>query len=164
MQGTTWKEGFSMCWRFSCSREATLLFSILDPISDHSSSYLSLRPTGFIVCAWTCGTSIFFRFLAVAAPSARHTLLLISQRLLLSLFRSLQTSPSLKLFPEHSGQNNTSYHSLLYTWFCFLPSICDILTYSIMFYLNILIFHPWIGRGLFFITCYWVSTKYVFLK
>ena len=163
MQGTTWKEGFSMCWRFSCSREVTLLFSILDTIADHS-SYLSLRPTGFLVCTWTCGTSIFVRFLAVAAPSARHTLLLTSQRLL-SLFRNLQTSPSMKLFPEHSGQNNTYYHSLLYTWFCFFfQSICDILRYSIMFYLNILIHHPWIGRGLFFITFYWVSTKYVFLK
>ena len=135
-----------MCWRFSCSREATFFPSILDNISNYFPSYLSLRPTGFLVCTWTCGTSIFVRFLAVAAPSARHTLLLTSQRLLLSLFRSLQTSPSLKLFSEHSGQNNTSYHSLLYTWFCFLPSICDILTYSIMLYLNILIHHPWLGE------------------
>ena len=151
MQGTTWKEGFSMCWRFSCSRKATLFLSILDNISNHSPSYLFLCPW-LLVCTWICGTSIFVRFLAVAAPSARHTLLLTSQRVLLSLFRNLQTSPSLKLFPEHSGQNNTPYHSLLYTWICFLHSICDILTYSIMFYLNILNHHLWIGRGLFFST------------
>ena len=150
MQGTARKERFSMCWRFSCSKEATLFLSILDTLSNHSPSYLFLHPTGFLVCTWTCGTNIFVRSLAVAAPSARHIPLLTSQRLLLSFFRNLQTSPSLKLFLEHSGENNTSCHSLLYTWFCFLHSICDIQTYSIIFYLNILIHHSWIARDLFF--------------
>lgn len=140
-----WMEGSAVAGRPPCS-SASLTTSLITPPPTYSFA------PWLLVCTWTCGTSIFVRFLAVAAPSARHTLLLTSQRVLLSLFRNLQTSPSLKLFPEHSGQNNTPYHSLLYTWICFLHSICDILTYSIMFYLNILNHHLWIGRGLFFST------------
>jgi len=68
----------------------------------------------------------------------------------------------------NSQDKTTPPITLLYIWFYFLLRLCHFLTYSMIFYLNILIPYPWIERDLLFSTlyffppCAWImiSTKY----
>ena len=131
---STWKDGFSMDWRFSYSREATLLLSILDTISNHSPSCLFLHSTGFL--AFEHVTSFFLSYFAVAVPSARHTLLLVSRYYLLSLPLCIFVEPFVC-----KPCLNTWYkimfilHSPFYV-FCFLHNTCHLLTYYIFIWIS----------------------------
>ena len=111
----------SLDGRFSCSRKATLFLSIPDTISNHSPSCLSLCPTGFCVCYWTCGTSIFLPQVFSSGKSlfqAHNSDITLAP--CLSFFKNLFKHHLVCWTFLNTQGKITPPTTFFYTWLCFI--------------------------------------------
>ena len=76
----------------------------------------------------------------------------IALALCLSFFRNLLKHHLVCWTSLNIQDKITPPTTLLYILFCFVLNICHFLTYSMIFYFNILVHYPWIVRGLLFST------------